>query len=299
MPAGDERGRSDVGDAAALKRALVFDSGVGGLSVADAMVNAQLPLTLDYLADVAWLPYGARADSELQARVPALIAAAVEARAPDLVVLACNTASTIALEAVRARVSVPVIGVVPPIKPAAERTRTGVIGLLATPATIRRPYTDDLVARFAADVTVLRFGSTALVAAAEAKLAGEPVPEAAIAEAIDGLFGQPGGDRIDVVALACTHFPLLAAELARAAPRQASWIESGPAIARRAMTVLGLDPSIGGPRPDKAFVTAPAAAAPFRARAFDGPHPWPFGLAADMPSSGPASANRFGERREG
>jgi len=222
------------------KRALVFDSGVGGLSVLDAIVDADLAVDLDYAADNAWLPYGEKSDGALVARVPALIAALVREWAPDAVVIACNTASTIALGAVRAAVSIPVVGVVPPIKPAAAATRTGVIGLLATPATVARPYVDDLIAKFAADKIVVRFGSTALVGAAERALTGAPVDKSAVAEAIAGLFDAPHGDHIDVVALACTHFPLLAAELAAAAPRRVTWLDSGAAIAARLKDVAGL-----------------------------------------------------------
>jgi len=226
----------------AVKRVLVFDSGVGGLSVFDAIAASGHALELDYAADNAWLPYGLKSDAELRGRVPALLARLAEQWAPDAVVVACNTASTIALDAVRAALSIPVVGVVPPIKPAAALTRTGVIGLLATPATVRRAYTNDLIAQFAPDRRVVRFGSAALVEAAERKLRGEAVDPAAVAEAIDGLFGAPGGAEIDVVALACTHFPLLAQELAAAAPRQAVWLDSGEAIARRVANVLIAEP---------------------------------------------------------
>ncbi|HRE45799.1 MAG TPA: aspartate/glutamate racemase family protein, partial [Terricaulis sp.] len=134
-----------------MKRVLVFDSGVGGLSVLDALAASGAGYELDYAADNAWLPYGLKSDAQLRARVPALLASLAEQWAPDLIVIACNTASTIALDAVRAAVDVPVVGVVPPVKPAAAQSKTGVIGLLATPATVRRTYTDDLIAQFAAD----------------------------------------------------------------------------------------------------------------------------------------------------
>ncbi|WP_325059113.1 glutamate racemase [Vitreimonas sp.] len=221
-----------------MKRVLVFDSGVGGLSVFDAVAASGHALELDYAADNAWLPYGLKSDAELRARVPALLQRLVDQWAPDAVVVACNTASTIALDAVRERLAIPVVGVVPPIKPAAALTRTGVIGLLATPATVRRAYTSDLIAQFAADKRVVRFGSAALVEAAERKLRGEPFDPAALAEAMEGLFGAPGGAEIDVIALACTHFPLLAPELAQAAPRPVVWLDSGEAIARRVANVL-------------------------------------------------------------
>lgn len=247
-----------------MKRVLVFDSGVGGLSVFDAIAASGRALEIDYAADNAWLPYGLKSDVELRARVPALLASLAAQWAPDLIVVACNTASTIALDAVRAVVTAPVVGVVPPIKPAAALTRTGVIGLLATPATVRRTYTNDLIAEFAADKRVVRFGSAALVAAAEAKLRGEAVDRGAIAEAIEGLFSAPAGDRLDVIALACTHFPLLATELASAAPRPCVWLDSGEAIARRVAHVLIAEPGTPTAR-RAAFSNADAARAVFPA----------------------------------
>lgn len=238
-----------------MKRVLVFDSGVGGLSVLDAIVAAGLEVGLDYVADNAWLPYGLKSDSEIASRVPALIARVAAQWAPDAIVLACNTASTIALEGARAALSIPVVGVVPPIKPAAAASRTGMIGLLATPATIARAYTDALIRDFAPAMRVMRFGSAGLVRAAEAKLRGETPDAAAIQEAIAGLFGAPGGENIDVVALACTHFPLLRDELAAAAPRACLWLDSGEAIARRLAHVLQLSP--GAARARRAGFTDP------------------------------------------
>lgn len=227
-----------------VKRVLVFDSGVGGLSVLDSIRDSGAALELYYAADNAWLPYGLKSDADLRERVPSLLSRLAEQWRPQAVVVACNTASTIALDETRTALAVPVIGVVPPIKPAAALTRSGVIGLLATPATVSRTYTDRLIQDFAADKRVVRFGSAALVAAAEAKLSGAP-PSAitdAVQEAIAGLFGAQGGDAIDVVALACTHFPLLAGELAEAAPRACVWLASGAAIARRVVDVVAAAP---------------------------------------------------------
>jgi glutamate racemase len=222
----------------AAKRVLVFDSGVGGLSVLDAIAASGRALSLDYVADNAWLPYGLKSDAELRGRVPCLLARVAEAWAPDALVVACNTASTVVLPDVRAALSIPVVGVVPPIKPAAALTKTGVIGLLATPATVKRAYTDDLIAQFASDKRVVRFGSAALVEAAERKLRGEAVDVSAITEAIEALFAAP----VDVVALACTHFPLLTPELAACAPRACTWLDSGEAIARRVTNITGAAP---------------------------------------------------------
>ncbi len=219
-------------------RALVFDSGVGGLSVA-ADIHAALPgLVLTYAADNAFLPYGEKSEAELIARVPELLEGWRREFAPDLIVVACNTASTVVLPAVRALVPVPVIGVVPAVKPAAKHTRTGIIGLLGTPGTVRRAYTDGLIREFAADKTVIRHGSSGLVRLAEAKLRGHPPDEAAVAAEIAPLFAGTEGANIDIVVLACTHFPLLRSELARAAARPVQFIDSGAAIARRVAQLL-------------------------------------------------------------
>ena len=211
---------------------LFFDSGVGGLSVI-APTLALLPRApIVYAADSAGFPYGTRSEAEIAARVPALLGRLVERYRPRLVVIACNTASTIALAHVRAALDVPVVGTVPAIKPAAELSRTRVIGVLGTAATVRQPYVDDLAARFAGDCLVLRHGSAALVELAEASLAGIAPPPGAVAAELAGLFEQPGGERIDVIVNACTHFPLLEREL-RAAGRQVRFVDGGPGIARR------------------------------------------------------------------
>ncbi|MBI1252609.1 MAG: glutamate racemase [Alphaproteobacteria bacterium] len=225
-----------------MTRVLVFDSGVGGLSVFDAIAAQGLSVRLDYAADTAWLPYGEKPDAALIARAPALLAAAVAQLECDAVVVACNTLSTIALDAIRAALPIPVVGVVPPIKPAAAMTRSGVIGLLATPATVRRAYTDRLIAEHAPDKIVIRYGSSALVQFAEAVVRGDPGAPDAIADAIAGLFGAPRGEEIDVVALACTHFPFLTPTLAAASPRAVAWLDSGAAVARRLATVCALSP---------------------------------------------------------
>lgn len=211
---------------------LFFDSGVGGLSVL-APTAALLPdMPVVYVADNAGYPYGTRSEVEIAGRVPALLGRLVERYEPRLVVIACNTASTIALGAVRAALDVPIVGTVPAIKPAAERSRTRVIGVLGTAATVRQPYVDDLATRFAADCTVLRHGSAALVVLAEAKLAGLQIAQADVAAELAALTGQPGGDRIDVVVNACTHFPLLIDELQVARP-DVHFVDGGPGIARR------------------------------------------------------------------
>ncbi len=218
---------------------LIFDSGVGGLSVL-APIRALLPgLAIVYAADNAGFPYGTKSEAEIAARVPALLGRLVERYRPVLAVIACNTASTIALAHVRAALDLPVVGTVPAIKPAAEQSLTRVIGVLGTAATVRQPYVDRLSAEFAGDCLVLRHGSSRLVELAEARLAGEKVTAADVAPELAGLLDQPGGDRIDTVVLACTHFPLLATELAAASPRLLHFVDGGAGIARRVAHLLG------------------------------------------------------------
>lgn len=212
---------------------LFFDSGVGGLSVLGP-TRALLPhAPLVYVADSAGYPYGTRSEGEIAARVPALLGRLAERYDPRLIVIACNTASTIALDHVRAALDLPIVGTVPAIKPAALLSETRVIGVLGTDATVRQPYVDDLAARFAADCTVIRHGSAELVDLAERALAGETPPPDRLRAVMEGLFAQPEGDRLDVIVNACTHFPLLAAELAAAAPHPVRFVDGGPGIARR------------------------------------------------------------------
>jgi glutamate racemase len=212
---------------------LLFDSGVGGLSVLAAVQALLRQAPLVYAADSAGFPYGTKSELEIAARVPALLGRLAERYDPRLIVIACNTASTIALDAARGALDVPIVGTVPAIKPAAEISKTRVIGVLGTDATVRQPYVDDLAARFAGDCLVLRHGSAALVELAEAKLQGETRPIAGYRAAIAGLFDQPGGDSIDVVVNACTHFPLVVDELAEAAPHPVRFVDGAAGIARR------------------------------------------------------------------
>lgn len=212
---------------------LFFDSGVGGLSIL-APTRAALPhAPVVYAADSAGFPYGTKSEAEVAARVPALLGRLVERFRPRLAVIACNTASTIALSAIRAALDIPVVGTVPAIKPAALLSKSRVFGVLGTDATVRQPYVDRLTAEFGADCTVLRHGSAALVQLAETKLRGQPLDPAIARDALAGLLDQPGGDRMDTVVLACTHFPLVEADLAAAAPRPLHFVHGGDGIARR------------------------------------------------------------------
>ncbi|WP_084390735.1 glutamate racemase [Novosphingobium capsulatum] len=212
---------------------LMFDSGVGGLSVLAKLRQVLPQAPVIYVADNAGLPYGTKTEAQIAARVSGLLGRLTERLRPRLVCIACNTASTIALASVREVLEVPIVGTVPAIKPAAAMTHTGVIGLLGTQATIRQGYVDRLEAEFAADKRLLRHGAPELVAAAEAQLRGHAVDPAVFAAAAQALREQPGGAQIDTVVLACTHFPLVEQELGRAFGPGVRFIDGSDGIARR------------------------------------------------------------------
>ena len=212
---------------------LFFDSGVGGLSVVGPTRAALPDAPFVYAADSAGFPYGTKTEAEIAARVPALLGRLVERYRPRLVVIACNTASTIALAAVRSALDLPIVGTVPAIKPAAAISKTRVIGVLGTDATVRQPYVDRLTAEFAPDCTVVRHGSAALVMLAEAKLRGEPIAPEDVVAAVAPLASV---GRLDTVVLACTHFPLLRGELAASLPG-VTLVDSGEGIARRVVAL--------------------------------------------------------------
>lgn len=212
---------------------LLFDSGVGGLSVLAELRRTLPQAPIVYAADNGGLPYGPKTEAEVAARVCGLLGRISERYRPRLICIACNTASTIALAMVRDVLNVPIVGTVPAIKPAAEQTRTGTIGLLGTAATIRQPYVDRLANEFASGKQLLRYAASELVGAAEAKLRGQPVDPAIFARAAAGLRNQPGGDTIDTVILACTHFPLIQEELAAVFAPSTTFIDGASGIARR------------------------------------------------------------------
>jgi len=234
---------------------LFFDSGVGGLSILAPARLALPQAPIVYAADSAGFPYGTKSEAEIAARVPALLGRLVERYRPRLAVIACNTASTIALSHVRAALDIPVVGTVPAIKPAALQSQSRVIGVLGTDATVRQPYVDRLAAEFGADCTVLRHGSAALVQLAESKLRGEAIDPAIARDALAGLLDQPCGDRMDSIVLACTHFPLVEAELSAAAPRPLRFLHGGDGIARRIAYLTQGQPWPVNPAPGIAIFT--------------------------------------------
>ncbi len=217
---------------------LVFDSGVGGLSVL-AAIRAALPeARFVYVADDAAFPYGDWEEATLRDHVVALMGSLIAEHDPASVVIACNTASTLVLPPLRERFSVPFVGTVPAIKPAAEQTKSGIVAVLATPGTMRRDYTRGLIKEFAGGCHVRLVGAPTLAAEAEALMRGEPVDRALVAEQIAPCFVDMDGLRTDIVVLACTHYPFLAGILAELAPWPVAWLDPAPAIARRLAMVL-------------------------------------------------------------
>ncbi|TVP58759.1 MAG: glutamate racemase [Halomonadaceae bacterium] len=222
-------------------RILVFDSGVGGLSIARAIWQ-QLPRArLLYLADNAHFPYGDQPDQAVISRCLTLVQGLLAQQPADMVVIGCNTASTLVLPALRAAVKLPVVGVVPAIKPAAALSRNHRLGLLATPATVRRPYLDQLIREFSPDCDWVRVGSSALVQLVEDSLESGTVNAATLARITEPL--RQG--EVDTVVLGCTHFPLIQAALAATMGPEVVWVDSGEAIARRVVSLMD-NPGLGG-----------------------------------------------------
>ena len=221
------------------KAILVFDSGLGGLTVFREVAKARPDAHYVYVADDAFFPYGSHREDELVARVPALMADLIAAHRPDLVVIACNTASTLVLPHLRARFSLPFVGTVPAIKPACAGSRTKRVAVLGTEATVGREYTHALIREFANGSDVKLVGSARLAGFAEAELGGAPVADDLIAQEIAPCFVDAGGRRTDTVVLACTHYPLLLDRLERLAPWPVTFVDPAPAIARRAADLSG------------------------------------------------------------
>ncbi|KIN16270.1 glutamate racemase [Halomonas sp. ATBC28] len=252
---------------------LIFDSGVGGLSVAQSLRQHYPDAALCYACDNAWLPYGLREDAALTDRIVAVCRSAVEACQPSVLVVACNTASTLALENLREQLAIPVVGTVPAIKPAAAISQTRHIGLLATKATVGRPYTQRLIDSFASDCVITRVAADALVVEAEAYLAGvtpnidrmqaalaplwHAVASPSSAHCLSSAHQALDTPELDTVVLGCTHFPLLKPWLMQLAPVPLHWVDSGDAIARRVSQVVS---ELNSDQQDgRCFTTAPAA----------------------------------------
>ena len=211
----------------------IFDSGVGGVSIAQS-VHQRLPRwPILYSSDNQNYPYGTKSEAEVVANTLGHVKKLADRYEIELLVIACNTASTVALPRVREHLQIPVVGVVPAIKPAAAQSVVKKIGLLATPGTVDRPYTDALIKQFASDCDVVKVGTRELVDMAEAKLRGEPIDAAALSAILRPFWEA----EVDTVVLGCTHFPLLLSDL-RAINDTVNWIDSGDAIAARCASLL-------------------------------------------------------------
>ena len=222
---------------------LVFDSGLGGLTVFREVLKARPDASYVYVADDAFFPYGRFSEAELAGRVVPLMADLIAAHAPDLAVIACNTASTLVLPHLRARFAMPFVGTVPAVKPACAASRSRLVSVLGTEATVQREYTRALIRDFGQGCDVTLVGAAHLAGIAEAALRNEAADDSAIAREIAPCFVTEGGRRTDTVVLACTHYPLLLDRLERLAPWPVNWIDPAPAIARRVTDLVGVPPS--------------------------------------------------------
>jgi len=244
---------------------LVVDSGLGGLTVYREIAVVRPDADFVYLADDAAFPYGAMAEPALITRLVALLGEAITLHKPDLVVIACNTASTIALPELREEFAVPFVGTVPAIKPACAASRTRRVAVLGTEATVKREYTRALIREHGQGCEVDLVGSKQLAAFAEAELHGRPVSDAALLAEIGPCF-RDGSNRTDTVVLACTHYPLLIARLEQIAPWPVTFVDPAPAIARRVAHLLENVATTSGTGPARAIFTSGRAPAEILAR---------------------------------
>lgn len=220
---------------------LVFDSGLGGLTVLREIVKARPDAHYVYVADDAFFPYGHHSEDQIIGRVVPLIGKLIADYTPDLVAIACNTASTLVMSHLRAQYEVPFVGTVPAIKPACEKSKTKRVSVLGTKGTVKREYTKALVRDFAQGCEVTLVGSGELASLAEAALNGIEVSDHKISAELAPCFigeAQDLSARTDTVVLACTHYPLLMDRLVALAPWSVDWIDPAPAIARRVSDLL-------------------------------------------------------------
>lgn len=238
-----------------LKPVLVFDSGIGGLTVLRELRVLMPERHFIYIADDAGFPYGGWEEDALRARVVSLFARLLDQYDPEICVIACNTAFTLVGADLRAAFpAMRFVGTVPAIKPAAERSRSGLVSVLATPGTVKRAYTRDLIQSFASQCHVRLVGSENLARMAEAYIRGEMVEDAAVVAEIGQCFLEQDGRKTDIVVLACTHYPFMANVFRRLAPWPVDWLDPAEAIARQARRLVpvpqdfrpvsGIDPAI-------------------------------------------------------
>ena len=238
---------------------LVFDSGIGGLSVLREARMLMHDHQFVYVGDDAGFPYGDWDGEALTRRMVGLFETLIEQYQPQLAIVACNTASTLIMPALRERFALPFVGIVPAIKPAAERTASGLITVLATPGTIQRPYTQELVKQFASHRQVTMVGATRLARLAEEHMQGLPIDTDLLRAEIAPCFVESDGRRTDIITLGCTHYPFLVNEMRKLAPWPVDWLDPAEAVARQARTVLAreaLAPDTANPSHDIAIMTS-------------------------------------------
>lgn len=222
------------------KPILFFDSGVGGLTVLREARGLMPEHRFVYVADDAAFPYGDWEEPALNERIVSLFGELITKYQPRIAVIPCNTASTLSVENLRkAYPDTPFVGTVPAIKPAAERTRSGLVSVLATPGTVKRQYTRDLIGKWASKCHVRLVGSTQLARLAETYMREGFVDEDAVRAEIEPCFLERDGKRTDIIVLGCTHYPFLVNRMRKTAPWPVDWIDSGEAIARRTLSLLG------------------------------------------------------------
>jgi glutamate racemase len=210
----------------------VFDSGVGGLSVFQSIKEVNPTFTYSYCCDQLHFPYGTKSENEVVEFATDTCVKFAAAAGLDLLVVACGTASTVVLPSVRSRLAIPIVGVVPAVKPAAEQSKSKKIGVLATKATASRPYLHSLIDEFAKDCRVEIVGSAKLVEYAESKIRGKKLDLDDIRRELEPFFTS-SNKGLDTIVLGCTHFPLLVQEFNAVAKWPVHWLDSGLAIARR------------------------------------------------------------------
>ena len=246
---------------------LVFDSGVGGLSVLREARTILPEQQFIYVGDVAGFPYGDWEEAALTTHIVSLFDQLLETYRPDAVVIACNTASTLILPALRKRFDVPFIGTVPAIKPAAEQTRSGLFSVLGTPGTVKRAYTHQLVEKFASNANVTLVAATGLAKLAEEYLQKRTLDSVKLLHEIEPCFVEDGNKKTDIVVLACTHYPFLVNAMRKLAPWPVDWLNPAEAVALRVREILGdyrpnenTEPhtvkQFGGTLPDLAVLTS-------------------------------------------
>ena len=221
---------------------IVMDSGLGGLSVVRALRAAHPNRALTYLADTAGFPYGKRSPEEITRRAIAVITQLQTLHTTSPIVIACNTLSTLSLDALRARFTTPFVGTVPAIKTAASLSKTRRFTLLATPNTATSSYSSKLIAEFAADCIVDAYGAPNLAMMAESMLLGDAVDDDGLRNELKPAFCDDGFGKTDCIVLGCTHYPLIRKALERVSPWPVTFVDSGEAIARRALALADAPP---------------------------------------------------------